>query len=72
MESKKLKTKQKNPIEVEPLNSIEDVLNAAKEIAYSKIYIPENIKKKYKFTINKKTKECLIEEKRSKTKTSKK
>ncbi|MFA6524117.1 MAG: hypothetical protein WC264_00280 [Candidatus Paceibacterota bacterium] len=64
-----MKNKKIKPIEVEPLNSIEDVLFEARKAAFNKMYIPENIKKKYNFIINEKTKKTIIEEKRSKIKT---
>lgn len=46
---------------IEQSNSIENVLIAAKVNALNKIYIPKDIKKKYKFVVNKKTKQTVIE-----------
>jgi len=54
----------KNSNPIEPLNSIEDVLNAAKLVALEKIYIPENIREKYVFVLDKKTNKTVIKDKK--------
>ncbi len=58
----------KNLKPAETLNSIQDVLNAAKIAALGKIWIPENIKEKYVFVLDKKSNRTVIEKKKSLTK----
>jgi len=52
----------------EELNSIEAVLFECKKVAFSKIYMPKSLLKKYDFVADEKTKQCYIQKKNLKQK----
>jgi len=50
---------------MEELNTIKSILFECKKDAFSKIYVPEILLKKYDFTIDEKTKKCYIKKKQN-------